>query len=338
MDLEMEQNIRLTSAELSGLWTSYLTDSMSICVLRYFLQKVTDSEIKPVLEHALNLSKEHLEAIKNIYDEENLPLPYGFTEEDVNPDAPRLFHDSMMLNYIKHMTKGGLSVFGMVLPNIVRKDIREFFSSCLASTTELYNESTSLLLSKGLEIRPPYIPYPKEVKFVEKQHFLSGWFGERRPLTAQEIMHFYSNIQTNKLGEALVIGFGQVVISDRVRGYLQRGKEIAKKHISVFSKYLMENDLPAPMTWDHEVEPITEAPFSDKLMMYHVSLMSASSIGNYGFASSMCQRRDIATDYVHLSAEAGKFAEDGINIMIDNGWLEQPPQTADRDNLMNKQN
>jgi len=32
-------------------------------------------------------------------------------------------------------------------------------------------------------------------------------------------------------------------------------------------------------------------------------------------------------------AEIGAYAEDGANIMIDNGWLEQPPGAADRDLL-----
>jgi hypothetical protein len=30
-----------------------------------------------------------------------------------------------------------------------------------------------------------------------------------------------------------------------------------------------------------------------------------------------------------------QFAEDGANIMIENGWLEQPPQAIDRDQIAN---
>ncbi|MCM2535776.1 DUF3231 family protein [Neobacillus pocheonensis] len=29
------------------------------------------------------------------------------------------------------------------------------------------------------------------------------------------------------------------------------------------------------------------------------------------------------------------FAEDGANIMIENGWLEEPPMAVDRDELIN---
>jgi hypothetical protein len=156
--METEHNIRLTSAEFSSLWTNYTADSMSVCILTYFLNKVDDLEIKPIIEQALKNSKEHLEIVESIFSEEGIPIPKGFTvDEDVNLEAPLLFQDTIYLYYIKHMAKGGLATYGAILPNVIRKDIRAFYSSCLSSTTELYNESTSLLLSKGLEVRPRHI-------------------------------------------------------------------------------------------------------------------------------------------------------------------------------------
>jgi hypothetical protein len=35
-------------------------------------------------------------------------------------------------------------------------------------------------------------------------------------------------------------------------------------------------------------------------------------------------------------AEMGLFAEDGAQLLIKYGWLEQPPLADDRDNLANK--
>jgi hypothetical protein len=46
-------------------------------------------------------------------------------------------------------------------------------------------------------------------------------------------------------------------------------------------------------------------------------------------------RHDLGSIYVRLSAEVSQFVEDGANIMIENGWLEQPPQASDRDQLVN---
>jgi hypothetical protein len=50
-----KHNIALTSAEMATLWSTYLSDSLSVCTLKYFLEKVEDTEIRPILEYALNL-------------------------------------------------------------------------------------------------------------------------------------------------------------------------------------------------------------------------------------------------------------------------------------------
>ena len=331
--MTQHENIQLTSAELAALHQNYLGDSMSICVFGHFLETVEDPEIKTVVEHALNISLQHVESIKKIFNEENIPVPIGFTEQDVNKRAPRLFSDPFYLSYIKHMARGGLAIYGFLQPHVFRSDVLSFYTKCLQSTIELNNEATVLLQKKGLAVRPAYIPYPDKNEFVHKQSFLSGFMGDKRPLTGMEITHLYANIQTNKLGEALSIGFSQVAQSNKIRKYFLRGKEISEKHIKVFSGYLRDENLPVPMTWDHEVSKSQEAPYSDKLMLFHFGLMNFSGSGNYGMSVAASQRKDIAAIYTRLNAEILLYAEDGANIMIDEGWLEQPPLSVDRNQL-----
>ncbi|WP_088102096.1 DUF3231 family protein [Halalkalibacter urbisdiaboli] len=327
-------HIRLTSSEVGNLWVNYLNDSMAICVLTYYLAHVEDTKIKKVLEHALDLSKQHVDVIKEIFKEEKIAIPHGFTDEDVNLHAPRLFSDEFMLLYTKHMTKGGLSGYAAVLPNTFRDDIREFYMSAISSTMELFNDATKLLLSKGLEVRAPYVPYPEQVEFVKRESFLTGWFGKQRPLSAVEIAHLYANIQTNQMGKAMTTAFAQTAQSKEIRNHIIRGNEICTKHIAIFSKHLQESNLPVPTTWDAEVHPTKKGPFSDKLMNYHIGVLSSTGMGNYGTAMSLSPRRDLTTEYSRLLAEVGLYAEDGLEITIKHQWLEQPPQAADRKELM----
>ncbi|GAM12495.1 hypothetical protein SAMD00020551_0630 [Mesobacillus selenatarsenatis SF-1] len=42
--------------------------------------------------------------------------------------------------------------------------------------------------------------------------------------------------------------------------------------------------------------------------------------------------------YNRLSVEVQMYSEDGANIMIKNGWFEQPPMASDRDELIRKNN
>ncbi|MGO4889933.1 DUF3231 family protein [Anaerobacillus sp. MEB173] len=332
--MEIKHEIRLTSAEITSLWQNYIIDSMSICVFQHFLEHIDDPEIGEILEHAMKIAKEHVDFVDGVFNKEGIPIPKGFSDKDVNLTAPRLFQDTFYLNYLKIMTKGALATYAAILPNIVKKEIREFYSRCLESTSELFNKSTELSLSKGIEIRPPYIPYEREVDYIQKQSFLSGWFGEQRPLTGFEVMHLYSNVQTAKMVQALMLGFGQVAKSRELTNYFIRGKEITSKHIEIFSKNLSAYDLPVPMTWDHEVTTSTTSPFSDKLLMFHISVLNTAGIGNYGVSLSLTQRRDIAAIYTRLFAEICKYAEDGANILIDKEWMERPPHAADREELI----
>nr|WP_263327034.1 DUF3231 family protein [Neobacillus sp. Marseille-Q6967] len=327
------QNIPLTTAEMSCLWSNYVADSMSICVLKYFLVNNEDTEIKQVVEHALDLSQQHVEIIRGIFTEENIPIPQGFTNDDVNLKAKRLFSDSFYLYYIKNMTKGGLAVNSVVIPNIYRADIRSFYSKVLTSIIELSEEVTQLLLEKGLATRPPQIPKPRQLEFIQKQSFLFDFIGNHRPLTGLEVTNLYANIQTNLLGEVIATAFAQVASSTKVREYMMKGKNIAKKHINVLGSYLEQIDLPVPMSHDHEITDETEAPFSDKLMMFHFNLMTYAGLGNYGVALSQSQKSDLITDYSRLQAETLAYSEDGANIMINEGWLEQPPMAVYRDKL-----
>jgi spore coat protein CotF len=328
-NMETKRNIRLTSAEIGNLWISYMSDSMAICVLKYFLEKVEDSEIRPVLEYSLSLAQQHVQKITEIFKSENYPIPQGFTDEDVNLDAPRLFSDSYFLIYLQNMARIGLTAYSLALPITVRSDVRDFYNKALSSSAELSDKVTNILLSKGLFTRPPYISVPKKVTFVKKQSFLTGWFGNRRPLEAMEITQLFLCLLTNIFGKTLVMGYSQVAKSQQVREYMIRGKEIANKHIDVFTSLFVEDDLSLPQTWDSEVTDSTVAPFSDKLMMFHTRVLSMAGIANYGTGIAASMRHDIPIHYTRLATEFAQYGEDGINILIDNGWMEEPPHADD---------
>jgi hypothetical protein len=333
---QTEHNLRLTSSEIAQLWSGYMGDSMSRCILSYFKHLVEDEEIRQVVEYALHLSEQHLQRIATIFENEQFPIPHGFTEKDVNVGARRLFSDTFMLVYLQNVAKQGLALYSMALTVSARTDVRAYFTECVATAAELYNRVAGTLLSKGLYIRSPYIPTPESAEYVQKQSFLNGFFGDKRPLNALEISHFYSDIQTNALGKALITGFAQAAQSVEIKLYFLRGKEVAQKQLEVFSSFLRDEDLPAPMTWDSDVLDSTEPPFSDKLMLFHITGLNTAGVLNYGAAISVSMRRDVIAAYTRLMAEILTYAEDGAKLLIDNGWMEKTPGTVDREALVVK--
>jgi hypothetical protein len=331
--MKTKHHIEITSAELANLWTAYVNDSLAICVMSHFLANVQDTQTQSVLQHALKLSQEHVKKLKSLYKEEQIAIPEGFTKEDVAENTPRLFTDDFYLIYIQNMGKMGMEAYTLCLSNAARLDICEYFTECMGESLKLYNKATEAMLSKGIFSRSPYIPKPRKVEYVQKQSFLTGWFGNRRPLNSIEISSIYFNMQRNVLGKALVSGFGQVAKSNQVRTYMQRGRGISSKHIENFGSLLTEDDLPVETTWSAESTDSTVPPFSDKLMMFHTTSLNGIGIGHYGQGLGTSSRRDLSAMYTRLMAEVGQYAEDGVNIMIDNGWLEQPPTAVNRDEL-----
>ncbi|WP_248929672.1 DUF3231 family protein [Paenibacillus hamazuiensis] len=332
--MEAEHNNRLTSAEIAHLWISYTNDTMAVCILKYFAQKVEDSEIKPVIDYALSVAQKHIQTVKKIMESENAAVPQGFTDEDVNPNCPRLYSDTFFLQYLKQMSRAGLKANSLGLSLAARDDVIRFYNMALTDSAELCNKATGMLLSKGLYIRAPYIPVPQKVDFVRKMSFLSNLLKEKdRPLTAIEIANIYGNMQTNGMGSALLTGFSQVARSAEVRQYLAKGIELANKEMEILHRFLAENRLPAPMTWDGDVTASTEPPFSDKLMLFHVCGLNTIGIGDIGDSLGTSMRADLSASYARFLADVLSYAEDGANIMIANGWLEQPPQAADREAL-----
>jgi len=333
--VDQDVQIKLTSVEMAQLWGQYLNDSGSICMLTYFLEKSEDTDIIPVIEYALQLSKSHIQKLIRLFTEEKNRIPHGFkVEEDVDLAAPRLYSDSYVLNFIHQEAKIGLTNYSASVGSSVRLDITDYYMDCLTETMQLYKMSKDLLLSKGLYIRSPYIPNLEQVEFVKKQGFILDALGEKRPLIAFEIGNLHMNVQRNALGVATLVGFAQVAQDKEVKRFLFRGIEMAKKHIKVFGAKLEESNLSVPMTWASEVTNSTTYTFSDKLMMFYTSSLISLSVGFYGTSIAQSPRLDLGVLYNRLSLEVQLYSEDGSNILINNRWLEQPPMASDREDLI----
>lgn len=330
---EHQQNKKLTASEIGDLFANYLGDSLFACVFEHHLQVVEDDEIKDFILFTLDTAKNHLNMIKDIYTQENIPIPVGFGEQDVRKDAPRLFSDMYMVFYITEMSRAGLMTYASALSTSSRHDILDYFDMCIQDTITIYKKGIYLLLSKGMDITAPSIPYPKKVDFVENQSFISLIAGKTRPVTAMEIKHLQININTNTVGKAMMTAFSQVASSDQLRKYFKEGESLAERQIKQLGELLMSENLPSPKLMDAHITDSTTSPFSDKLLMYHTTLSNAIGIQNYGTAVSKIMRHDIHAQFATLTAGIAKYANEGMNMMINKGWLEEPPTAADREKL-----
>lgn len=332
----MEHNPPLTASEVAALWNAYMQNSMAYCVVQHFEKVNEDPDLSGLLQSVLETCQFVVDGVTSIFQKEHHAVPIGFTQEDVNLSAPRVYSDLFTLRYIKYMASAGTAASALFLEVLARKDVRDFFSQISSRFMKLFNDAADLLLKKGAFIRSPTIPPMEKAEYLQNNSFLSELVGRHRPLTAIELAHIGKNTETNSIGRSFIIGFSQIAKTQKVREFMERGSHIAQKHETIFREILLDDGMPLPSTWDSTISCSTESPFSDKLMMFHINSLNILSLTGYGTSIGGSMRKDLGAIYTRLMAEISQYAHDGTNLMIENGWLEQPPQNLDREALKNK--
>ncbi|WP_167577766.1 DUF3231 family protein [Ammoniphilus sp. YIM 78166] len=325
MDLE-----KLATSEMGTLWTTYEHDSMMAYLYQHAFERAEDERLKGILESARDFFQGNIIAIRALFQKNDFPIPLGFTDKDFHPNAPKLFTDDFWVYHIHLESAHWLTGYELGLTTASREDVRRFFKTCIQKAMDLYEGSLAELMQKGIYRLPPSVSTPKEVGFSHKQSLLTGWMGDRRPVNAMEITSLFFNIKKEQLTEALMLGFSQVAKERESRKFLTRIREVCSKQIEVMSSILDEDFLSSSGSWEPHVTDSTAAPFSDKLMMFHGQTMLNSSIIYFGAGLGTALRRDLGVHYTRAIAERMKLAEDGMNIAIEHGWVEKPPQAEDR--------
>jgi len=328
------KQIPLVSSEIAGLWDAYMSESLIIRVLSYFLNRVDDDDTRAILQQTKDMSNKSIEEITNFINQAGLPIPQGFTDDDVNITAPRLFSDTFYLAYLTFMSRVAMHNYTLILNQIARSDIRDYFSKCINNSVNLYNKSTDLRLSKGIFIRAPFVEVPKKVQFVKDQSFLIDFFGKKRPMLLNEVTQLFGTTFSNIVGKAMAIGFSQVSKNEKISTYLFEGADLASNIIKELTMVFSDEEIPIPSTSDSFVTDSTVSPFSEKLMLTHMLVLSSSGISSLGMAVAQSLRGDLYTIYFKYIAEIIKYSVKGAKIMIANEWLEQPPDVIKHKDLL----
>jgi hypothetical protein len=327
-------NNPLLSSEITGLWNSYMGDTMILCILKHFLNNIEDNETHDILQRTSDLSAQNIQEVTEIFKQEKLPIPHGFDDNDVNLGAPRLFTDAFYLNYLGFIARVGMHNYTLILNQVARSDIRGFFSKRILEFIDLFNTTADLRSAKGIAVIAPRVEVPKEVQYVKSQSFIMDWFGEKRPLLTVEITHIFGLIFANIVGRAVSTAFGQISKDKIISDFFFQGKELSTKLIYELSGVLTNENIPIPSSSDSFITDSTDSPFSEKLMLVHSALLSSSAQSSLGMAMADTMRGDLQTMYVKYVGLIMKHTKKGADIMIDNGLLQQPPQAIKHENLV----
>jgi len=175
------------------------------------------------------------------------------------------------------MSRIAMHNYTLILNEIARSDIRDYFTKRINDSTSLYNKSADLRLSKGIFIRAPFVEVSKKVQYVRSQNFLIGLFGEKRPMLLNEVTQLFGITFSNIVGRAIATGFGQVSKNERVYKYFFEGSDITSNIITELTEVFSDDDIPIPSSSDSFVTDSTVSPFSEKLMLTHMFSVSCFS-------------------------------------------------------------
>jgi len=322
----MNNGVSLTSPEVASLWSQYMNDSMDVCIKKNVLANAKDPDIISVFEFAMDISVNHLEKNKIFLEAEHHPIPIAFSERDVNPKHPALFTELFWLSYLHHMSVYGLEAYSLSFSSSTREDLRGYYKSCMLESIDLYNKTLSIMTKLNAFSTLPFLPPSNSVKFVEKQSYMGGLLGKKRPLNSLEVSHISTNLTKTSLKKTIAMAFGSVCKDKECKKFFERLIETASSNVKNFHAILEEDDIPSSRSLEDQILPCEEAPFSDKLMMFHSLMLLSISIAYYGTALSASMRKDLGAQYLATIAKNLIVVESGADLMIEKSWLEQPPQ------------
>jgi len=330
-----EAKIRLTSTELGTLWMGYISLSSRIIIYDLFKDKTIDKEAQSILTNVVTEGQNIKNEIINIFNNEKVAIPIGFDKRDVVSEAPPIFDELLNMMFLRQMMKlnfGHLAVYSAMS---YAKEVQDIFKLSYDISEKYYVITTNYLLGKGVLAKPPYVTMPKQVEFIENKSYMSGHnpFSEKRSLNTLEIGFINEAVEDNIFGMQLMTGFAQVATDSEVKKYFIEGKELAKKIISKLSDILLQSDIQPPSTWAGRATDSTIAPFSDKLMMFIISLLNNTALGFNALGTSFSLRSDLHTKLILISKDVFEYAKKGGKLMIEHKWMEEPPQMEDRNQL-----
>ncbi|MGG0453349.1 DUF3231 family protein [Priestia megaterium] len=330
----MQEKNRLTSPEISNIWTHYIRETLSLCVNKYMLYTIKDPEIHSLFQLAIQRSLEHIETLKKLFQKEKFPVPNGFTEkEDVNLEAPPLFTDVLCLKSLYMMSTHGHNEMSLAFTTSIRQDIVDFYYQCNLDAMEIYKKAKDLLISKQLYQQPPTYITPNKVGMIKKYHYVTDVFGKRRPMNAIESGNTYFNLNKAMIAKAMILGFSQVSKNPNVRALLEKSVQTTNNHITSLSSLLTKENLHLPKSVETEVTNSTVSPFSERLMLLQTGFFYGVAVTYYNAALISSMRADISIINEKAALTSLWMFNRIGKEMIDNQWLEQPPQADDRKRL-----
>jgi hypothetical protein len=326
----------LSASEVGTLWLTYEEKTFIMRMLEYFIEKSDDKQATYILGGLWQELNFYVLQMEQLFKDQGMVIPIGFTESDVNIEAPKLYDNGFDVMFVRILKEVSMGMYTINMNMSYNDKVMQIYEGLTTVTQKIYKLSTLYLLERGILTLPPKVTMPKTNEFIENKSYLDGLnpFGDKRALNDIELGILHHGIEVNNIGLQLITGFAQCAKDKEVKQYFLKGLDLAKKQINVMEEILLESNVQFSATSGCTVTTSTVAPFSDKLMMHCIYLLNGFSLVGNSFGTYFSMRKDLSVKATFLAKDVYFYAQEGIKIKIKNGWFEEPPQMEDRSKII----
>ena len=322
----------LSASEVGTLWLTYQEKTLILRILEYFYETGDDRRAKNIVGGLWESLNSYVLELEQLFQEQGMVKPVGFTKEDVNLEAPKLYDNGFDVMFVRILKEVSMGMYTMNMNMAYNKKVMKIYEGLTSTSQRIYMLATEYLLEKGILSLPPKATMPKTTEFIKSKKYQSGFnpFAEKRALNDIEVGILHHAIESNNVGLQLITGFAQCAKTPEVKAYFVKGMELCKKQIKMFEGILLDSNIHFSATSGSTVTTSTVPPFSEKLMMHCIYLLNGFSITGNAFGTFFTLRNDISMKNALIAKDIFFYGQEGMEIKIKHGWFEEPPQMEDR--------
>ncbi|MDV2581974.1 DUF3231 family protein [Alkalibacillus haloalkaliphilus] len=322
----------LTASEITNLIASFTTNTMASVVTSDVLKKAESDDVRSMLELGVQIAKTEVEGAQYFMNQVGRVLPVPFTEQDILLPNEKYYSDNFIILLKYKLGQDALNLYVTSLSTSTNPEVRAFYKKLSQDTAELMEKCLELMVKRGLHQPVIHIPKSDEVERAQTKKILGRFIGEKRPLSAPEVLQIQNNFMATEVLKEILRSFSKTETPE-IREHFERGKDMCSKHLEMMQAKFEKEELPQMPTWEAEVDTEGLPHFSDRLMLFKVSLMVGATGGRYGVTATATLRKDIGSTFSKMMGEVVLYAEDAAALMIKYNMFDEPPLVKLNNNI-----
>ena len=175
----------LSASEAGTLWLTYQEKTLILRILEYFFEKADDPRAKNITGGLWESLNSYVLEIEKIFQDQGMVKPVGFTKEDVNLEAPKLFDNGFDVMFVRILKEVSMGMYTMNMNMAYNNQVMKLYEGLTSTSQRIYMLATQYLLEKGILSLPPKATMPKSTEFIKSKSYMSGLnlFGPKRALS-----------------------------------------------------------------------------------------------------------------------------------------------------------